>query len=121
MVLDAPTPPTPITMRQMMFLEGAKDLILNHNPFPNKAQTLLIFLFTGIMDEDLDRIRWALDHGADANLAIEQWAINIMRTVGWNTTSYFTVQSTDAPEVSQQTSPQCDEPGPDSEASQAAI
>lgn len=125
MVLEAPTPPsrvpTPNTMRQMMFLEGAKDLILNQHPFPNKAQTLLIFLFTGMMDNDLDRVRWALDNGADANMAIAPWAVNIMRTVGWNTTSYFTVQSPVSALESEQTLSQYDEPGPDSEASQEAI
>lgn len=121
MVLESPTAPTPLTMRQMMFLEGAKDLVLNHHPFPNKAQTLLIILFTGMMDGDLDRVQWAMDNGADVNMVIQTWAINIMRTMGWNTTSYFTVPSMDAPEESEQTLPQCDETGPDSGASQEAI
>ena len=115
--------PKPNTERQSFFLEGAKDLILNHNPFPNREQTLLIILFTGIFDDDLERCKWAMDHGARAELEIQPWAIGIMRAVGWDCSeldSYVTVLSTDAPEVSQQTSLQCDEPGPDSGASQEA-
>ncbi len=117
----------PNTERQTMFLEGAKNLVLNHHPFPNKAQTLQIILFTGIFDDDLERCRWAMDHGARADEGIQPWAIGIMRAVGWDCSeiesvqSFFTGQSTDAPQESQQTSPQYDEPGPDSEASQEAI
>ena len=114
----------PNTERQTMFLEGAKNLVLNHHPFPNRAQTLLIILFTGIFDDDLERCKWAMDHGAVVDMEIQPWAISIMRTVGWDChelNSIATVLSTDAPEESQQTSPQCDETEPDSEASQEAI
>ncbi len=129
MVLESTPAPTPLTMRQMMFLEGAKDLVLNQHPFPNKAQTLLIILFTGIIDGDLERVRWAMDNGADANMAIQQWAIDIIRRIGWSGSllgyermiSFTTARSTDAPQESEQTLPQCDETGPDSEASQEAI
>ncbi|MAP73751.1 MAG: hypothetical protein CMJ55_05750 [Planctomycetaceae bacterium] len=131
MVLEIPQQnvPTPNTMRQMMFLEGAKDLVLNHSPFPNKAQTLLIILFTGILDGDTDRVQWALDNGVDPNMEISTWAINIMTTIGWSdesfTTaqgwsrdSFTTAQSTVSP--GEQTLSQCVEPGPDAEASQGA-
>ena len=121
MVLESPTAPTPLTMRQMMFLEGAKDLVLNQHPFPNKAQTLLIILFTGIIDGDLERVRWAMDNGADVNTQIHPMSINIMRTMGWSDDFFTTVPSMDVPQESEQTLPQCDEPGPDSEASQEAI
>lgn len=112
------TPTTPNTMRQIMFLEGAKDLVLNHNPFPNKEQTLLIILFTGIIDEDLERVRWALDNGADANASIQPWAENIIRAMGWSCAIFATALSTVSAPESGQTLPQCVEPGPDSEASQ---
>tara|TARA_B100000405_G_C16649521_1_gene397929 strand:+ start:222 stop:593 length:372 start_codon:yes stop_codon:yes gene_type:complete len=116
--------PKPNTERQTMFLEGAKNLVLNHHPFPNREQTLLIILFTGIFDDDVERCKWAMDHGAVADMEIQPWAIGIMRAVGWDCSeldSYVTVLSTDAPEESEQTLPQYDEPGPDSGASQEAI
>tara|TARA_E500000331_G_scaffold166838_1_gene161530 strand:- start:12677 stop:13033 length:357 start_codon:yes stop_codon:yes gene_type:complete len=113
-----------LTQRQQFFLDGAKDLVVNHSPFPNKAQTLLIILFTGIIDEDLERCKWAMDHGADVNLEVQEWAVTVMKTVGWDVTdldAYAIELSTDAPEESPQTLPQCNETGPDSEASQEAI
>ena len=106
---------TTLTQRQQFFLDGAKDLVLNHAPFPNKAQTLLIILFTGIIDEDLERCKWAVDHGADANLEIHQWSVNVMKTVGWDVTeleALANVLSMDAPQESPQTLPQCNEAGP---------
>lgn len=115
---------TTLTQRQQFFLDGAKDLVLNHSPFPNKAQTLLIILFTGIIDHDLERCKWALDHGADGNLEIQPWSVTVMKTIGWdvqNLEAYSNELSTDAPEELPQRLPQCDETGPDSEASQEAI
>ena len=115
---------TTLTQRQQFFLDGAKDLVLNHTPFPNKAQTLLIILFTAIIDEDLERCKWAMDHGADANLQLQTWSVTVMKTVGWDVTELETLAtalSTDALQESPQTLPQCDEPGPDSEASREAI
>ena len=82
---------TTLTQRQQFFLDGAKDLVLNHAPFPNKAQTLLIILFTGIIDEDLERCKWAMDHGADANLQLQTWSVTVMKTVGWDVTELETL------------------------------
>lgn len=113
-----------LTQRQQFFLDGAKDLVLNHTPFPNKAQTLLIILFTGIIDDDLERCKWALDNGADVNGELYPWSVTVMKTVGWDVTALealANVLSTDAPQESPQTLPQCNEAGPDSEANQEAI
>jgi len=116
-----------LTQRQQFFLEGAKDLVLNHHPFPNKAQTLLIILFTGIIDDDIERCKWAVDHGADGNLEIQTWSVTVMKTVGWDVTSLETsleamssALSMDVHQASAQTLSQCDETGPDSEANQEA-
>ena len=115
---------TTLTQRQQFFLDGAKDLVLNHTPFPNKAQTLLIILFTGIIDDDLERCKWALDNGADVNGELYPWSVTVMKTVGWNVTDLTAMineLSMDAPQESQQMLPQCNEAGPDSEANQEAI
>jgi len=117
---------TTLTQRQQFFLDGAKDLVLNHHPFPNKAQTLLIILFTGIIDDDIERCKWAMDHGADGNLEIQSWSVTVMKTVGWDVTSLETLANVlsaagPPPGELSQTSHQCNEFGPDSEASQGAI
>ena len=73
-------------MSQEHFLAGLVHVITS-NPdddmYNLRPKALRLFLFTAVLDSDLERVQFALDNGADADESMTQHDKIILTSLGW--------------------------------------
>jgi len=71
-------------MTRENFIGGLISVVVHHDhdqTIKNKALKLL--LFTGILDDDLQRVRFAMDNGARADWGLDSASKRILTNMGW--------------------------------------
>ena len=73
-------------MTQEHFLAGLVHVIQTHpddDTHNLKPKALKLLLFTGVLDDDLERVQFALDNGAHAGAELTPHDKTILTSLGW--------------------------------------
>ncbi len=73
-----------LTISQANFIDGLKSVVLHHDhDQQTKLKALKLLLFTAVLDDDLQRVRFALDNGARADWGLDPASKTLLANMGW--------------------------------------